>query len=57
MVITPLPHDMYPENLFSSDLIWPCSHDMHSGKYMSHISVQIDKAYSFLSEALQRVSV
>ena len=57
MVITPLPHDMYPENLFSLDLIWPCPHDMYSGKYMSHISVQIDKAYSFLSEALQRVSV
>ena len=55
-VIRPLPHDMYPENLFSSDLIWPCPHDMCRGEYMSCISAQIDEAYSFLSEVLARVS-
>ena len=47
---------MYPENLFSSDLVWPCDHDMDSGQYILHIAAQIEEAYNFLSEALARVS-
>ena len=55
-VIRPLPHHMYPEKLFSSDLIWPCHCDMDSGQYMLCISAQIEEAYNFLCEALERVS-
>ena len=43
---------MYTDKLFSSDLVWPCHHDMDSGQYMLCIGAQIEKAYNFLSEVL-----
>ena len=42
-VIRPLPHDMYPENLFSSDLIWPC--------YM--ICVEVNTCHAYLSRSMR----
>ena len=32
---------MYPDKLFSSDLVWPCHCDMDSGQYMSRIPAQV----------------
>ena len=47
----------YPEELYSSDLVWPCHKDITEDDYMSRISWQIDDTYNFMNEGILRISV
>ena len=51
-----MPWEWYPEELYASDLVWPCHKDMTEDDDMSRISWQIDDAYNFMNEGILRIS-
>ena len=50
-----MPPDCYQE-LYASNLVWPCHEGMTEDDYMSRISWQIDDAYNFMNGGIQRIS-